>query len=75
MNKLVSILNYKTIGKQTSMLPVKFKINIGQLRADKSAISSTPTQVTIPKFTKCTYNSTYYLKDEIIIPITQDTLK
>lgn len=73
MNKLVSILNYKTIGKQTSMLPVKFKINIGQLRADKSAISSTPTQVTIPKFTKCTYNSTYYLKDEIIIPITQDT--
>ena len=28
MSKLVSILNYKTVGKQTSMLPVRFTINV-----------------------------------------------
>jgi hypothetical protein len=28
MSKLVSILNYKTIGKQTSMLPVRFTIDV-----------------------------------------------
>lgn len=73
MNKLVGIMNYKTVGKQTSMLPVKFEIDIAQLIADKSATSSKPSQVTIPRFTKCSYNSTYYLKDEIVIPITDDT--
>ena len=73
MNKLVSILNYKTMGKQTSMLPVKIKIDVGQLLSDKSTTSSTPSQVTLPKFMNCSYNSTYFLKNEIVIPITKDT--
>ena len=72
MNKLVGIMNYKMVGKQTSMLPVKFEIDVARLIADKSTTSSKPSQITIPRFTQCTYNSTYYLKDEIVIPITND---
>ena len=72
MNKLVGIMNYKMVGKQTSMLPVKFVIDVARLLADKSSTSSKPSQITIPRFTQCTYNSTYYLKDEIIIPITDN---
>ena len=73
MNKLVGIMNYKMTGKQTSMLPVKFEIDVAKLLSDKSSTSSKPSQITIPRFTQCTYNSTYYLKDEIVIPIT-DTI-
>jgi hypothetical protein len=32
MNKLVNILNYKSIGKQTSMIPVRFKIDLAKYR-------------------------------------------
>jgi hypothetical protein len=32
MSKLVNILNYKSIGKQTSMIPVRFKINLASYR-------------------------------------------
>ena len=73
MNKLVGLLNYKTMGKQTSMLPVKFVIDVATLINDRSDSSSKPSQITIPRFTQCSYNSTYYLKNEIIIPITKDT--
>lgn len=73
MNKLVGLLNYKTIGKQTSMLPVKFVVDVATLLADKATSSSKPSQITIPRFTQCSYNSTYYLKNEIVIPITKDT--
>ncbi len=65
MNKLVSILNYKTIGKQTSMLPVRFQINLSQLD------TSDTTSITIPRLTQVGYNSTYYLKNEIVIPLQQ----
>lgn len=65
MNKLVSILNYKTIGKQTSMLPVRFQINLSQLD------TSNTTSITIPRLTQVGYNSTYYLKNEIVIPLQQ----
>jgi hypothetical protein len=34
MSKLVNILNYKSIGKQTSMLPVRFKIDVAKYRED-----------------------------------------
>lgn len=64
MIKLVSILNYKTVGKQTSMLPVRFKVNIPEsedLRDKK--------QFTIPKFLTVNYNSNYVLRNEIVIPI------
>lgn len=72
MNKLVSIMNYKIMGKQTSMLPVKFKIDVPALLRDKSTTSSKPSQITIPRFTQCSYNSSYFLKNEIVIPITDN---
>lgn len=64
MIKLVSILNYKSIGKQTSMLPVRFQIEIPDdidLRDKK--------QFTIPKFLTVNYNSNYVLKNEMVVPI------
>ena len=73
MSKLVNILNYKTIGKQTSMLPVRFKIDLSQYRQDHGQVS----QITIPRFTHVSYNSNYFLKNEIVVPINEvksDTL-
>lgn len=61
MNKLVNILNYKPIGKQTSMLPVRFTIDLTPYTDN--------TSITIPRFTKVSYNSSYYLKNEIVIPL------
>lgn len=68
INKLVSILNYKIVGKQTSMLPVRFTIDVASYLADND---NQPRQMVIPKFTQISYNSNYYLKNEIIIPINQ----
>lgn len=73
MSKLVSILNYKTVGKQTSMLPVRFTIDVSGFRT----LHKDAKQLTIPRFTRVSYNSDYYLKNEIIIPLeekTSDTL-
>ena len=69
MNKLVSILNYKVIGKQTSMLPIRFTIKAGAFRNNHPEAK----QLTIPRFTHVAYNRTYYLKNEIIIPIDANT--
>lgn len=69
MSKLVSILNYKTIGKQTSMLPVRFTIDVAKYKSQ----NNNATQITIPRFTNVAYNSSYYLKNEIVIPITDTT--
>ena len=70
MSKLVNILNYKTIGKQTSMLPVRFTVDIDKF---KSVAGQDANQITIPRFTNVAYNGTYYLKNEIVIPITNNT--
>lgn len=70
MSKLVSILNYKTVGKQTSMLPVRFTIDVDSYRKTSG---KNPKQITIPRFSKISYNSDYYLKNEIIIPIDENT--
>lgn len=69
MSKLVSILNYKTIGKQTSMLPVRFTIDVANYRI----ANPTAKQMTIPRFTRVSYNSDYFLKNEIIIPLEEKT--
>ena len=69
MSKLVNILNYKIIGKQTSMLPVRFNIDVDAYKADHAGSS----QITIPRFTHVAYNSNYYLKNEIIVPIDEIT--
>ena len=65
MSKLVNILNYKTIGKQTSMLPIRFKLDLAKYRDDNPGAS----QLTIPRFTHVSYNSNYFLKNEIVVPI------
>lgn len=65
MSKLVNILNYKTIGKQTSMLPIRFKLDLTKYREDNTGAS----QLTIPRFTHVSYNSNYFLKNEIVVPI------
>ena len=65
MNKLVNILNYKPIGKQTSMLPVRFTIDLSNYENAAS--------ITIPRFTKVSYNSSYFLKNEIVIPLKNNT--
>lgn len=69
MSKLVSILNYKTIGKQTSMLPVRFYIDVETFKK----YNPNAKQMMIPKFTKVSYNSDYHLKNEIVIPIDENT--
>lgn len=63
MSKLVNILNYKPIGKQTSMLPVRFTIDVNKLDIKDTQY------ITIPRFTKVSYNSNYYLKNEILYPL------
>lgn len=63
MSKLVNILNYKPIGKQTSMIPVRFSIDLNGMKL------SDQQYITIPRFTRVAYNSNYYLKNEIVIPI------
>lgn len=68
MNKLVSILNYKTSGKQTSMLPVRFYITI-PTSVDLTEIK----QFTVPKFLTVNYNSSYVLKNEIVSPVNKNT--
>lgn len=69
MSKLVSILNYKTVGKQTSMLPVRFTIDVNRFITDHPDAK----QLTIPRFTRVSHNSDYYLKNEVIIPYDEKT--
>lgn len=58
MSKLVSLLNYKTVGKQTSMLPVKITV-------DKSGNGEEDVDACIPRFLTLNYNSQYVLLNEI----------
>lgn len=59
MSKIVSLLNYKTAGKQTSMLPVRLTIK----RPTSSALNNT-TEFTIPKFLTVNYNDSFVLLNE-----------
>lgn len=68
MNKIVSILNYKTSGKQTSMLPVRMQATIP---AEVDLVNKK--QFTVPKFLTVTYNSSYVLRSEIVTPIDKNT--
>lgn len=67
MVKIVSILNYKPYGKQTSMLPVRFAINLPE-----TTDFDQKTQFTIPRFTTIHHNSSYVLKNEIVTPISKN---
>lgn len=71
MSKLVSILNYKAVGKQTSLLPVRMTIDVASIKQYLG--SENLKQITIPRFSKISHNSDYYLKNEIVIPLTEST--
>jgi hypothetical protein len=76
MSKIVSLLNYKSTGKQTSMLPVRITINKPIDSQYKDVVD-----INIPKFLTINYNKQYtLLNDEVVhIPsnynsITYDTV-
>ena len=71
MSKLVSILNYKAVGKQTSLLPVRMTIDVASIKTYLGGENLK--QITIPRFSKISHNSDYYLKNEIVIPLTEST--
>lgn len=59
MSRIVSLLNYKSAGKQTSILPVRFTIS----RSDTSDTSKVE-HLVIPKFLNISYNHQFTLLDE-----------
>lgn len=65
MSKIVSLLNYKTAGKQTSMLPVRFYVNVN----DKEDLDENERQFVIPRFLMVNYNSQYVLKNELVTTV------
>lgn len=60
MNKIVSLLNYKVIGKQTSMLPIRYTIDLTNVDDDNIS------QIIIPKFISINYNTTFIQREEIV---------
>lgn len=64
MNKLVSILNYKTMGRQTSMLPVQIHI-----RGIRNFIDGNSGKLIIPRFLTIEHNYYYILKNEIVYDV------
>lgn len=67
MSKLVSILNYKSAGKQTSILPVQITIT-------KPIGNEDLTQAILPKFLTANYNYQYVLPEDEVIEFTNDTV-
>lgn len=67
MSKIVSLLNYKTAGKQTSMLPVRLHVNV----TDTELVAKSKKFI-IPKFLQVNHNNTYILKNEIITNINKN---
>lgn len=63
MSRIVSLLNYKSAGKQTSILPVKFTVT------RDSADTDAPIRVSIPKFLNVSYNYPFTLLNEELIYI------
>lgn len=67
MSRIVSLLNYKSTGKQTSILPVRFTI-----KKDLSEASKNITKVSIPKFLNVNYNYQYTLLNEEPVVIAEN---
>lgn len=59
MSKIVALLNYKSVGKQTAMLPVQISIDAPN---DQTEVSDG--KVIIPKFLTINYNKPYVLLNE-----------
>ena len=58
MNKLVSLFNYKPTGKQTSILPIKYNINMA------SSTREAGTYI-IPRYSFINYNNSFVLKEDL----------
>lgn len=69
MAKIVSVLNYKCVGKQTSILPVRITITRPANVTGEEPIN----QVILPKFTTFSYNYQYVLPKEELVTLTGDT--
>lgn len=67
MAKLVSILNYKSAGKQTSILPVQVTIT-------KPIGNEDITQAILPKFLTANYNYQYVLPEDETIEFVNNTV-
>ena len=63
MSRIVSLLNYKSAGKQTSILPVRFTVTRG------NTDSSEAVRVSLPKFLSASYNHQYTLLNEELVYI------
>lgn len=63
MSRIVSLLNYKSAGKQTSILPVRFTIS---RQTNNTALAE---RISIPKFLNVSYNHSYVLLNEEIVYI------
>ena len=63
MAKIVSLLNYKTVGKQTSMLPVRLHVNV-PTHDSQGNLNSSNGNVYIPRFLIANYNKQYVLLNE-----------
>lgn len=59
MSKIVSLLNYKSAGRQTSILPVRITVNRPDNKPKEEAID-----IEIPKFLKTSYNYPFALLNE-----------
>ena len=64
MSRIVSLLNYKSTGKQTSMLPVRFTVKRTNTESDKEQ------HLSLPKFLNAFYNYNYALlnEEQVTIP-------
>lgn len=66
MNKIVSLLSYKPFGKQTTMLPVRYTIDISKMAADARASKE---EIFIPRLSMINYNTPFVQKQEISVTI------
>ena len=64
MSRIVSLLNYKSTGKQTSMLPVRFTVKRTNTDSNKEQ------RLSLPKFLNAFYNYNYALlnEEQVTIP-------
>lgn len=67
MNKLVSLFNYKPNGKQTSILPIEFNINIS------NSLNKVGTFI-IPRYSFINHNKSYVLKEDLTFNSLENTV-
>ena len=66
MNKIVSLLSYKPFGKQTTMLPIRYLIDISKMSSDQR---ETKEEIFIPRLSMINYNTPFVQKQEISVSL------